>query len=589
MTASNLNKIKKLSIPILCILILLFLFSVFKNISYPLFWADESMTVVGGERTLFYGYPKVHDGKNVLYDLRHPIKNLGINEKYDAFVGNANWGMYYIAALGVKVAEYFDDIYIKTGIIRSVFAALGVVGILVFGINSMLFLSGFHQRISFLIIYFLLVLLSVSLTLHVREARYYSILLLCSATIIFLFTTHHLLNKIPYWIYSLLITLNLGFLFFSFSPAFFVFYFDLALFLGTGWVFRLYINHKAGMGFTNNLKIIGFEVVKYAGPYLIGLVALISLMRFFKTFQIAEELAKYNGYGTEMYLSNLATIWSYFSHYDHIYLAIILKAITLVLMPRILNDHENLLKFKMSSFLTIFIVCYIFLVATMPNYIFIRYFVNIQPVLLCTVLLDMFILYSVMQEEFSGSIILKTTSGLVIALIMLNSILKNRESIFGHCYELTHRYKGCIDYVIEYIKLNVKHPEDLIISTNYEETSFMYYLKSKVIIGFVKNNLEEDLKYQPDIVIYRRGWGWQEDQEIFMSQLQKVEYIPIYFPIADYPVNNIPEINEEKQAVIHQFKTLTPVGNDERLIMYVRKDKANIFPLPKYNKYGEMF
>src|SRR5690242_19677057 len=44
-------------------LLILFLFSVFGHISYPLFWADESMTAMGTERVLQYGYPKVHDGK----------------------------------------------------------------------------------------------------------------------------------------------------------------------------------------------------------------------------------------------------------------------------------------------------------------------------------------------------------------------------------------------------------------------------------------------------------------------------------------------------------------------------------------------
>ncbi|MEO6131167.1 MAG: hypothetical protein ABIQ02_04925, partial [Saprospiraceae bacterium] len=51
------------------ILSFLLLISVFKNISHPLFWADESMTAIGSERVLNYGYPKVHDGKNVFYDL----------------------------------------------------------------------------------------------------------------------------------------------------------------------------------------------------------------------------------------------------------------------------------------------------------------------------------------------------------------------------------------------------------------------------------------------------------------------------------------------------------------------------------------
>ena len=72
---------------VLCwLLSFVFLISLFKNISYPLFWADESMTVMGGVRVLDFGYPKVHDGKNVLYDLRHPNVRLGIDEKTAAIV-----------------------------------------------------------------------------------------------------------------------------------------------------------------------------------------------------------------------------------------------------------------------------------------------------------------------------------------------------------------------------------------------------------------------------------------------------------------------------------------------------------------------
>src|SRR6185436_20880908 len=82
------NKILITGIVLLC----LFLISIFKNISFPLFWADESMTAIGTERVLEYGYPKVHDGKNVFYDLRHSNPVLGINEENDAYVGGAGWG-----------------------------------------------------------------------------------------------------------------------------------------------------------------------------------------------------------------------------------------------------------------------------------------------------------------------------------------------------------------------------------------------------------------------------------------------------------------------------------------------------------------
>ncbi|MDR3184425.1 MAG: hypothetical protein LBT49_03365 [Prevotellaceae bacterium] len=72
-------------------LFLLLLFSLFKNISYQLLWNDESMTAVGAEVVLEYGYPKVHGEKNVFYDLLHTNPTLGVNEKDDAFAGSSGW------------------------------------------------------------------------------------------------------------------------------------------------------------------------------------------------------------------------------------------------------------------------------------------------------------------------------------------------------------------------------------------------------------------------------------------------------------------------------------------------------------------
>jgi hypothetical protein len=102
---------------IFCSLSLLFAVSLFKNISYPLLWADESMTVIHGKMVLEYRYPKVHDGKNVVYDLRHPNPKLGIDQKTDAYIGGANWGMYYVAAVAVT-GQAGNDFLLKTAILR---------------------------------------------------------------------------------------------------------------------------------------------------------------------------------------------------------------------------------------------------------------------------------------------------------------------------------------------------------------------------------------------------------------------------------------------------------------------------------------
>src|SRR6185369_4377649 len=110
---------------VLGLLILLYGYSLFANISYPLFWADESVTAVGAERVLQFGYPKVHDGKNVLYDIKHDDPTLGVDKKTDAYIGGAGWGHYYFAAPFVYLAESFSDIYSKTWLLRVPFAIVG--------------------------------------------------------------------------------------------------------------------------------------------------------------------------------------------------------------------------------------------------------------------------------------------------------------------------------------------------------------------------------------------------------------------------------------------------------------------------------
>jgi hypothetical protein len=166
--------------------------------------------------------------------------------------------------------------------------------------------------------------------------------------------------------------------------------------------------------------------------------------------------------------------------------------------------------------------------------------------------------------------------------------VRNKEFISGHWYESQNRYKGDLDYVIPYIISKVKNPEKLVVATNYEETSFMYYLKCKTTIGFLKYNLEADMKIQPDIVIYKKGWDSQNDHEIFLQLLKRAEYVPVYFPVVDYFVNNIPEVSEDKQALRHQFKTLITDKVEDQLEMFVRKEKADSSTDPKYDVKGEL-
>ena len=116
----------------LSLLTLLFCISLFKNISYPLLWCDEGDTAMFASRVLEYGYPKVHDGKNVLY-VDDADMQLGVREKYDFFIATPVFG-YYWAAPAVFLAKFVDDFYDKTMLLRLWFAVPGLIGLFIFAL-----------------------------------------------------------------------------------------------------------------------------------------------------------------------------------------------------------------------------------------------------------------------------------------------------------------------------------------------------------------------------------------------------------------------------------------------------------------------
>ena len=60
------------------------------HLSYQLLWQGAAETIMYAERILDFGYPKVHDGRNVVYGLSAPI-SVGVKERHDAYIGST-WG-----------------------------------------------------------------------------------------------------------------------------------------------------------------------------------------------------------------------------------------------------------------------------------------------------------------------------------------------------------------------------------------------------------------------------------------------------------------------------------------------------------------
>jgi hypothetical protein len=150
-------------------------------------------------------------------------------------------------------------------------------------------------------------------------------------------------------------------------------------------------------------------------------------------------------------------------------------------------------------------------------------------------------------------------------------ILLSWSNIVGHVKEIVTPYQGTIDVTIAYIRSHFTNPSKLVIATNYEEHVYMYYLKSRVIIGQALNNLPEDTKYQPDIIIPRQ-FSHFKAYPYFDAFRRNANYQEMKFPIRDFPVNNIPELRHP--IFYHQFSTLK-VGRGSPYKIFVRSQVAN--------------
>ncbi|MBK9982487.1 MAG: hypothetical protein IPP15_08690 [Saprospiraceae bacterium] len=540
------------------ILAILLLISVFKNISYPLFWADESMTAMGTERVLEYGYPKVHDGKNVFYDLRHSNPTLGIDEKDDAYVGGAGWAQYYFGIIGYKLAEKAENIFTQTGIFRATFAIIGLLGVFLFGFFISRIFQDRFSRYAFLSLYILLELLSVSLALLIREVRYYSLVLFLVSIILGLYSVHRFYKPINKIVLVSAMSVSLWLLFNTFAPVYFI------LLGSIGLTELIIVIHQS---LNENLKTALRASFSVLISLAVSFIAVFPLLSYFRTFEIAKAMNVFNNYTSEIYWGNVKTAFDFFKHFDLLWIAILFKVLVLVDIKKILKDNSS--GFRISSFLTLFFIVFIFFIARIPNFIYTRYIIYLQPVLAIIIALDFILLISTYARESTSFFSLKMLAPVFIfAIGVITFIAASTKDISGHVYELTHAYKGPLDYTIPFLKEKYPTSDTLVIAANYEETSYMYYLKSKVIVGFTGNNLSADSIVVPHVIAYRKTWS--NYGSIFNKYLQAAPFDAQTFPVKDIPVNNIPELNF-KPAFNHHFRMQLPDNDKDQTYLFLRK------------------
>ena len=563
--------LKNLLSVVLAVGLLIYAVCLFKNISYPLMWADESMTAVGAQRVLEYGYPKVHDGRNVFYDLRHDDRTLGIDKKTDAYIGGAGWGHYYFAAPFVALSQLTSDFYHKTAILRIPFALAGFAGLLLLLWTGIRPLETRLNKLAVAVLFVALELPCVTLMLHLREVRYYSLQLLLTTVALSVFAAYHLYSSISYRVYAAAVVCLVPLLFLTFSPASAAFCAAVGLYLGGEWLISVIRERQRSLPSL-------LTQFKPLYPVLASLVLVAPMVWFFRTLYISRKLEEFYNYSFSTYLEHLGVVWGYFERFDIIVFAVVAKLLLVLFWRRLRNNVALHPALKLSLLLSIYFIAQALLIGKIPNELFARYFITLQPILVVTFALDLLILA---RLSLQMNVRRRTVCAAVVTMLLAGSIgwafSQNRQFIKGRLYEIRYQYKGVLDVVIPYIHERYERPDRLVIATNYEETSYIYYLGSRVIVGFVNPEIQQALLEQPDCIVNRSFWGNYTTNSIFNEFLKRDNYEMVQFHVLDYGFNNIPETVHWTPKTgwkrrMHFFATMTTDNPGALTTLYIRRD-----------------
>ena len=517
----------------------------FSGLAHPLFWSDEADTAMFGHRIIEFGYPKVHDGRNVVYQFGSNIA-LGVDERSDAYIGTT-WGHFYFAVPGLRWAEGVADPGAKTARVRLPFALAGALGLALFAAAVWPAWPP-ARRTLFSALFLACACVSISLVLHLREARYYALVVLLVGALVFVHLRFAVFRTLGTAGYTVAVTVLLFLLFNTFFAAFFSLFAVLAVERGRHGLRALL-------------------------PLLPALLCVAPLLIYFETFEIASAISRQLGFGPRGLLENLAIVSGHLLRREFLLPALACRAGLLACDAIARRRGEAVAQTPAraaSGFLWLLAAGYTLVGCANPLPLE-RYFVVLSPVLTLVFLLDASSLVAAISRlaEPAGRARAARRAALaVIALAMLARFPAAGE-LAGHVSSLVTPVRGPIDFIVSWVLEQHAEPERLVIATNYEEQALMYYLGSRVIIGLTLNNLTEDRGLAPDLVIPRRYWRSSLPEAL--AYLRRGQWERVELPVVDLHYNNIPALSRSRYLPDpHRFRTAVPESPDEALAIYRR-------------------
>jgi hypothetical protein len=564
-------------------------FAVVKNIGYPLLWNDEGETAMFAERVLSYGYPKVSDGKNVIYCLELKDKMAGRRTPGGAYLGSG-WGHFYWGAIGALAARAADgvaklapapnepgrargaNVYLKTALLRLPFALAGLAAIVLAVIAVAPLLTPedgdpgsipagpsrgtpapqirrrWPTRVwLFAAALFLWQALSVPWALHMREMRYYSLICLLMSWLLYLAVRRHT-GRMKATRYGFLTTAALVLVLMTFPVA--------------------VVAAAAALGLS---EIARFVRKKDFGDALAGIVPLAAAgvatgiyAIVFRSIPIAAGFAEMFPRTPEKTRATAVRIFAIFRDYES--LGVVAAAFGLGILVAVVSwmrarkNGRPLLSradrglVGLSALIAAYMIMHV-AVLLRPAFpgVMNRYFIWLHPAAALVLWLNLFALGGTLRtlrsKRARGAAMAGLAAGVVLLAVLTagvrGPVLKKR------VYELFHRHAGPMDYAVDFIQRHYPDPSRLVVATNYEEYVLQYYLGSRVIIGYVGNNLEEDVKLEPDVIVARKRGAYTNAR--IQELVGRAAYNRMTFPIIDTETNSIPEIKIGRLS--HRFRT----------------------------------
>jgi hypothetical protein len=514
------------------------------NLGHPLLWSDEADTAMFGTRVIEHGYPKVHGPRNVVYQFG-PNVALGIDERTDAYIGTT-WGHFYFAVPGLLWAARTDDPWRKTARARLPFALAGAAGVgLWIAALAPALGPDPRRRLRFAALFVALAALSVSLLLHLREVRYYALLVLIGGALARVTLRRSVYGTLGGLRYALELAALLVLLFHTFYAAFFAAAPLLAL--------ERALAAWRGRGRWRDLA-----------PFALAAALVAPALVFFETFAIAGEFARDLGLGPRAWAANAGAVVLHLLRHEMLAPALLARAA--VAAARVGPVAAR----RAATGLLAFAAGYVAIGAGNPLALE-RYFVALSPLLLGAFLLDAFSLVEGLPARWPALPRRRAAAAVAAALACATAGLRapGFAEVAGRLRELRVPVRGPLDFAVEWIRERYPDPESLVIATNYEEQALMYYLGAHVIVGSNLNNLRADRALEPDLVIPRRRWP--RSLRELGPLLARGEWEAVRLPVHDTHWNNVPALSRSRFVPDpHRFETPATDDPDAQLVIYRR-------------------